>query len=73
MNRSDQILVVVVGVVVIAVEAPDDKGGVSTLSELEDTLYEDKFLDSGLVFAAGPRTLRSMKSDIKPGFVIFLS
>lgn len=67
------VVIVVVGVVGAVVDAPEDIAVVvSKLSEPEDTIYEEEVVLLGLFFE-GPLTLRSMKSDIKPGFVIFLS
>ncbi|KAL3612695.1 hypothetical protein D5086_003715 [Populus alba] len=44
---------------------------VSWLSDKEDTLNDVEA--DALVLEEGARTLRSMKSEIRPGFVIFLS
>lgn len=58
--------------VVAVVEFPDDKVELSWLSKLEDSVWEGVIFVLYLVLG-GPRTLRSMKSEIKPGFVILLS
>ncbi|KAK7848945.1 hypothetical protein CFP56_003999 [Quercus suber] len=53
-----------------ALVVPDNKAELSRLSDPEDAL-EEVMVASGFFWA--PRTLRSMKSEIKPGFVILLS